>query len=168
MSVNVRFTLVLGVGLLCQAVVVPFMSIGNAKPDIILIIIASFGFLEGPAPGAIGGFAGGLIQDLLAFRAIGLGALVKTTVGYFSGQVERNILGNAAIMPMLAIGGVSLVSQILYIGLAFLAGEPMGFFMTLRTVAIPSAAYTAAIGFFIFPYLNRLLQQTKRQDKAFK
>ncbi|MDP1809388.1 MAG: rod shape-determining protein MreD [Actinomycetota bacterium] len=167
MNVNVRFALVLAVAFICQAAVVPFISIGPIKPDIILIIVASFGFLDGAAPGAVGGFLGGLLQDLLTIRGIGLEVLIKTIVGGFSGRVERTILGNSPIMPMLAIGGVSIVSQILYIGLAFLTGERMELLTVMREVVLPSALYTATVGFFIFPQLSKILS-AERQDKVFR
>ena len=167
MNVNVRFAILLLAGFACQAALVPFLSIGAVKPDIILIIVASFGFLDGASPGAVGGFLGGLLQDLITVRGVGLEALNKTIVGFFSGRVERTILGNSAVMPMLAIGGVSIVSQTLYIGLAWLSGDPMELIPVLREVVVPSAIYTAVVGFFIFPYLSRILS-AERQDKVFK
>ena len=167
MSLNVRFSAVLIFGWLCQAAVVPFISLGPIKPDLILIIVATLGFIDGPAIGAAGGFLGGLLQDLLTARSVGVEALIKTLVGYFSGQVERTILGDSALMPMFAIGAVSLVSQTLYIGLAFLVGEPIEFFPAMGGVVVPSALYTALIGSVAFPYLSRLLS-AERQAKVFK
>ena len=167
MNVNLRFAAILVAGFLCQAAVVPFLSIGAVKPDLILIIIASFGFLDGASPGAVGGFLGGLLLDLLTIRGIGLEAMVKTSVGFFSGRVERTILGNSPVMPMLAIGGVSLVSQTLYMGLAFIVGERMEFLPIMSGIVLPSALYTAVIGFFAFPYLSRVLS-AERQDKVFR
>lgn len=167
MNVNIRFALVLLAAFFCQAAVVPLISIGAAKPDIILIIVASFGFLDGAVPGAVGGFLGGLLLDLLTIRGIGLEIIIKTIIGGFSGRVERTILGNSAVMPMLAIGGVSIVSQILYIGLAFLTGERMALLTAVREVVLPSALYTALIGFFVFPHLSRILS-AERQDKVFR
>ncbi len=167
MNVNLRFAAILGAGFICQAALVPFLSVGPVKPDLILIIVASFGFLDGPSPGAVGGFFGGLLLDLLSVRGLGMEAAIKTTVGFFSGRVERTILGNSPVMPMLAIGGVSLVSQALYMSLAFFAGERMDYLPVIRTVVLPSAVYTALIGFFTFPYLSRALS-AERQDKVFK
>lgn len=167
MNVNVRFALVLAAGFICQAVLVPLISLGAVKPDIILIIVASFGFLDGSAPGAVGGFAGGLLQDLLTIRGIGLEVVIKTIIGGFSGRVERTILGNSAIMPALAIGGVSIVAQVLYIGLAFITGERMELLTVMREVVLPSALYTAIIGGVMFPLLSKVLS-AERQDKVFR
>lgn len=167
MNANARFALVLGAGLIFQAAVVPSIAIGSARPDIVLIIVATFGFLHGPGQGAVGGFIGGFLQDLMVPGSAGLEALVKTLVGYFSGQVERTILGNSQWMPMLAIGFVSFVSQFLFIGLAFLAGEPVELAPTLTSVILPSAFYTAVVGGIFFPRLSRLLS-AERQAKVFR
>lgn len=157
MNVTRRFIFLLIAGWIMQAAVVPFISFGAVQPDIVLVIVATFGFFGGPAPGALGGFAGGLLQDLLAPGSVGLGVLVKTLVGYLSGQVERTILGDSVLMPFLAVGGVSLVSQTLYIGLAFLVGEPIELVAAIKTVVIPNALYTGFIALFIFPPLSRVL-----------
>jgi len=167
MNVNIRFAIVLLVGLACQAVIVPLIAIGPVKPDLVLIIVAVFGFLDGPAQGAVGGFLGGFLQDLLAARSIGLEALVKTLIGYFSGQVERTILGNSALMPMLAIGGVSVASQTLYAALASIVGEPVPLIRAMRIIILPSALYTAVIGLVVWTRLTRLLS-AEREATVFK
>lgn len=167
MSRNVRYILVLTIAFICQATIVPFVSIGAARPDIVLIAIATFGFIDGPVAGAVGGFFGGLLQDLVAAGSLGLTALAKTLAGYISGQAERTILGSSLLLPVVVIAGISVISQIIYVGLAFLMGEPLNFGAALRVVVFPSAAYTALVSVPVFPYLSRLLS-SQRQSKVFK
>ena len=167
MNVNLRYALILFAGFIFQSAIVPFISIGKAKPDIILIVIATFGFINGPVPGAINGFIGGLLQDLVAAGSLGLQAVSKVAIGFISGRVERTFLGSSALIPMVVIAGISIVSQTIYVGLTFLAGERIEILAALKTVVIPSAAYTAVLGFLMFPYISRLLSSS-RQGKAFK
>lgn len=167
MSMNIRFALILMAGFICQAAIVPAIAVGGAKPDIVLIIVAGFGFLGGAAPGAAGGFVGGLLLDLLTLRGIGLQLIVMTLIGGFSGRIEQTILGNSFITPMIVIGVISLFSQSLYMILTFVFGEPIEFFPVVRDIVLPSALYTAIIGAVIFPSLSRMLG-SERQDKVFR
>ncbi len=167
MNVNLRYAIILFAGFIFQTAVVPFISIGKAKPDIVLIVIATFGFINGPFPGAINGFIGGLLQDLVTVGSLGLQAVSKVVIGFMSGQVERTFLGSSALIPMVVIAGISIVSQTIYVGLTFLAGERIEIIGALKTVVIPSAAYTAVLGFLMFPYITRFLSSSRR-DKVFK
>ncbi len=167
MNVNLRYALILFAGFIFQTAIVPFISIGKAKPDIILIVIATFGFIHGPISGAINGFIGGLLQDIVTIGSLGLQAVSKVIIGFLSGRVERTFLGSSALIPMVVIAGISVVSQTIYVCLTFLAGERIEIMSVLKTVVIPSAAYTAVLGFIMFPYISRLLSSNRR-DKAFK
>jgi rod shape-determining protein MreD len=166
-SVNGRLAVVLLAGWIAQAAIVPFISFGGIQPDIILIIICLFGFFGGPVPGAVAGLAGGLLHDLLVPGNLGLGMLAKTLTGYLSGQVERTILGNATLMPMLVVGALSILSQIIYLGLAFLMGQQIELIVAMRAVVLPSALYTALLGLFFFTFIGPLLSP-ERQATVFK
>jgi rod shape-determining protein MreD len=166
-SVNGRLAAVLLFSWLAQAALVPSISLGRVQPDIVLIAICLFGFFGGPAPGAVAGFAGGVLHDLLVPGNFGLGMLAKTLTGYLSGQVERTILGNTTLMPMFVVGALSVLSQTIYIGLAFLMGQPIEFIVAMRAVVLPSALYTALLGLFFFTYVGRLLSP-ERQATVFK
>lgn len=167
MNLKVRIAVIILGGWLAQSVIVPFVSFGRAQPDIILITISVLGFFAGPTVGATGGFAAGLLHDLLVADSVGLWVLVMTVVGYLSGQVERTILGRSALMPMLAIGLVSIVGQVFFMALSFLLGQPIEFLATIRSAVLPSAGYTAIVGSLLFPYLSGLLG-AERKATVFK
>ncbi len=157
MTNHVRFAMLLIIVWLIQAVIVPLIAVGTVQPDIILVLVCVFGITSGPAPGAVGGFFAGFMQDLLVPGSIGLGALVKTIMGYLSGEAEQTILGENLLMPVAIIASVSLASQLLYMGLMFLGGESVGFLTTLTATVLPSVAYTAAVGLLVFPLLSKWL-----------
>ena len=157
MTANVRFVLALSVVWLTQAAVVPFLAVGMVQPDIVLILVCVFGIINGPAPGAVGGFVAGLMQDLLVPGSIGLGALVKTVMGYLSGEAEQTILGDNVLMPVAIIASVSLVSQIVYMALLILVGESVGFVSYLTSTVLPSSAYTAGVGLLLLAPLRAWL-----------
>lgn len=167
MRFDPRFGFLLFTAWLAQAAVVPFFAVGKAQPDLILIVIAIYSFLEGPIVGGIAGFSGGLLQDLLLVRSVGLNIIAKTIVGYFSGLVERNLFGHSNLLPTLAIFVISIASQILYMAASFLVGERIEVWPAFISVILPSALYTSAVTFFIFGRITRLLSH-ERKETVFK
>lgn len=155
MRSDLRLPILLIIAWLAQAAIVPLISIGSVQPDLILVVVAAQAIVGGPTTGALAGFFGGLLQDLLAPGSVGIGALVKTVIGYSLGRVDRILLGESAILPAIMIAVMSFISQSAYLGLLLLAGEPVYFASYLPGVILPSALYTAIIGLLIFPFLER-------------
>lgn len=167
MRLSLRFILLLVAAWLAEAAIAPYLAVRGVKPDLVLIVVATQAFLEGPAAGATAGFAGGLLQDLLVARSVGLNLLAKTITGYLSGQVERTVFGSSSLLPTLAMFVVSLVNQFLYIVTAFLAGEQIEVLAAVRSIVLPAALYTSLITFFVFASLCRVLSE-ERQETVFR
>ncbi len=155
MRSGLRLPALLFLAWLAQAALVPFVSIGAIQPDLVLVVVAVQAIAGGPATGALAGFFGGLLQDLLAPSSVGVGALVKTVTGYSLGRVDRTLLGDNAVLPAIMIAVMSFISQSAYLGLLLLAGEPVAFLSYLPGVVLPSALYTAIIGLLLFSLLER-------------
>jgi rod shape-determining protein MreD len=75
---------------------------GQVKPDLILILVISYGLLRGVYHGACFGLLAGLFMDLLSGNVIGIGALVKMTAGFSSGLLEKTIFKDNLLVPALA------------------------------------------------------------------
>ncbi len=167
MDTNRKFAIALAGAWLLQAAVVPRLAIAGIKPDLVLVAVCTFGILRGPAAGAVGGFAGGLLQDMLVPGSAGLGALVMTVVGYGSGLIERNVVGGNYLMSLLTIGSISFVSQLFYASLLFLVGETIDIVSVTQGTNLPSTLYTALIGVLIYPHLSRRLS-AERHTTVFR
>lgn len=167
MKFDWRFGMVLLLAWVIQATIVPYLAIGPAQPDLILIVVATYAFLEGPTAGGVAGFSGGLLQDLLLVRSVGLNILAKTIVGYLSGLVERNLFGSSSLLPMAVMFIVSMISQFLYIVASFLVGEQIELWFAFKSVILPSALYTSFVALLIFSWVTKILSH-ERQETVFK
>lgn len=167
MKFNYRLAGLLLGALIVQAVIVPRIAIKTAKPDLILIVIATYAFLEGPSAGSITGFFGGLLKDLITVGGSGINILTMTIVGYLSGLFERNLFGSRSVLAMLIMFVVSSFSQLLYALALFIFGEPMDLWLAVRFVILPSAIYTSLVTLFIFSILIKILSH-QREDTVFK
>lgn len=167
MRPNLRFVLVLLMAWLAEVMLAPYFAVAGVTPDLILIVVASQAFIEGPGAGAVAGFTGGLLQDLLVAQGIGLNLMAKTIIGYLSGMVERTVFGSSNLLPTIAMFAVSFVSQMIYITAAFLVGQPIELGVAVLSTVLPSALYTAAVTFFIFSRVCGLLSE-ERQETVFR
>ena len=77
----------IGLGVvLAQWLVFSHLKIWGVIPDAVLLYVAVVALRYGRVPGAIAGFAAGLAMDFLVFPGfVGLGALIKTILGFTIG-----------------------------------------------------------------------------------
>jgi len=141
-----------------QAAVAPHMAIMGAEPDIILIVTALYGFTFGPTIGALVGFSGGLLGDLLAGPHVGLGLISKSIVGFFAGMVQKTIFVENILLPMLAIFVATWLNEFVYVGFLFLFGDVFPIKQVVLQVVLPSAIYNAVLTPFVYVATRRLMQ----------
>src|SRR5262245_35103381 len=82
----VRAGAVVFVAALFQPAIFSSFSILGGAPDVLLVTVISLGLLRGSVPGAVLGFAGGLVVDLLTLDTLGLTSLVLTLAGFWAGR----------------------------------------------------------------------------------
>jgi rod shape-determining protein MreD len=77
----------------------------RVSPDFLLMALVFYAMRAGPGPGALAGFAVGLVNDALTPAAFGAGALAHTVVGYLAAWGRAvffadNLLVNAAFVAV--------------------------------------------------------------------
>ncbi len=78
---------------LIQLTIIPFVSIQEVIPDLLLIAVVYFSIAYGQIYGTITGASYGLLYDLISGSLVGSNMLSKTVAGfvagYFSGETRR-------------------------------------------------------------------------------
>ncbi len=100
--------------LLLQTTVFAEINLLGAKPELMYLLTISFGILEGPASGAITGFAGGMAQDFLLDSPKGITALTLTLLGYAVGMVRQFIVTPSPLTPVLLVAGGTFVGVVFH------------------------------------------------------
>ena len=75
--------------ILLQSTVCQMISIASIKPNLLIILIVSFGLMRGRRSGMMIGFFCGLLTDLFFESVLGFNAIIYMWVGYFSGYFYR-------------------------------------------------------------------------------
>ena len=106
--------------LLCSVIVetsiLSNISFLPAVPDLVLICVLYFSFLNGKNYGQVSGFLSGLLLDFLSGSPLGFNCLYRTVIGYLSGVFRRTINSSGFIVPSL----IGLLATILKVFLIWL------------------------------------------------
>lgn len=126
-------------------------------PQLVLVVVVCFAYLDGERVGIVTGFSAGLLQDLLPFPAvIGLTALVYTLVAYGVGILRQYAPADSVWTPVFAVALASAVAEFSYAALSIILGEPwVGLGYTARVAGLV-VLYNTLLTPFVFPLVRRV------------
>lgn len=154
-------TVVIITALLLQTTVFADVRLLGARPELMFLLTISFAILEGPASGAITGFAGGMAQDFLLDQPKGITALTLTLLGYAAGLLRQYIVSPSPVLPAMLVAGGTFVGEIFYGLVAFLLGQLDVTTLYLFRVAALSALYNAILTPLVYPVLQRAAEGSR-------
>ncbi len=132
--------------LLCvfaQSTVCHAIEIRGVIPNLSLILIVSYGILEGKKRGRGLGLFIGLTQDFLFFQTAGFTGLLYYYIGHLSGYFNKDFYKENYILPLFLLAtGDLLYSLVCYFFLYLLPGDTR-FMLYLQRIIIPELVYTA-------------------------
>ena len=123
---------------LVQAVLVSSLVVGGGAADVLLLAVVSVGLLRGSVPGAVAGFAGGLVLDLLTLETLGLSSLVLTLAGFWSGRYAETTARGRRVPVLLAAGSITLLVAVFASVVRYLLGEEVVAQHALWTALAPA------------------------------
>jgi len=129
---------------LLQLTLVPYLQVGGAQPDLILVFAVTMTVAGDLESGLVWAFVGGLMIDVLAPRPLGMTAfalLISVGIASLLGRVLGRL---RYLAPPIAVFVLSFVNSLLIL-LAFnVLGEPIQIAEPIRTF-LPDAIYSAAV-----------------------
>jgi rod shape-determining protein MreD len=155
------------VALVLQSTVFAQIKLLDARPDLMYLLTILVALLEGPASGAVIGFAGGMAEDFLLNMPKGITALSLTLLGYAVGMVRQYIVSPSALVPVVMVGLGTAVG-VMFNGLVrFLLGQLDNGWGFQLQIALLTGAYNAMLTPFVFPLVRRLAE-TSRSKRVFR
>jgi rod shape-determining protein MreD len=162
----VRFALALAIPVaaaLLQGSVVPFVSIAGARPNLPVLVAASWSVAAGSREAVWWAFFGGLAADLLSGGPLGAMALASLV------PVAAVGLGETAIRPRSVLGGAVLVgvatlgAGVLYLLILLVVGQPLSDPVVLAGGAAAGAIYNGVLAIATYPIARSMRQVTEKQ-----
>jgi rod shape-determining protein MreD len=152
---------VISSALLLQTTVFAEINLLGAKPELMYLITIAFGILEGPASGAITGFAGGMAQDFLLDAPKGITALTLTLLGYAVGMARQFIVTPSPVLPVVLVAVGTFGGVMFYGVVSFLLGQLDTSWLYLLRVSVLSAVYNAILTPLVFPIMRRAAEGSR-------
>ncbi len=152
-----------------QCSVFPALAVANIKPNLMLVVTASFGFMRGPREGMLVGFASGLLIDIQYGDMIGFYALIYLLAGYINGMFEQMYFDEDIKLPLFLIAGSDFIYGIAVYFLMFLLRSDFDFLYYLNRIIIPEAIYTIVITLVLYPlllYINHRLEAEEKRSAS--
>ena len=153
-SVYTRYAIVFVVALIFQATIVRHLEIGQLKPDLILTVLVMFAIQCGPNAGSTGGFAAGLVSDLMSGGLLGLGALSRSITGYAAAKLSAFFQEKSQFIFTLLICGI--IQEAIYLYISTLGRNV--FWWAVISSRMVNLLYTAIVGVSIYFLLSRWLK----------
>jgi rod shape-determining protein MreD len=159
---TLTLTAVIVAALLMQTTVFADVRLLGARPELTYLVTIVFAMIEGPASGAVTGFAGGMAQDfLLNNTPKGITALALTLLGYAVGLLRQYIVSPSPLLPVLLVSAGTFVGVVFYGVVSFLLGQLDTSWTYLVRVAALSGAYNAILTPILYPVLRRLAEGSR-------
>ena len=140
------------ISFILQTTVFRVLDFGGIAPNLMMIVVASLGFIKGDTTGLITGFFSGLLVDIFFGTYLGFFALIYMYLGFIVGKFHE------------VFGFVCYVLMFL-----FRTRFNIGYYMV--NVIIPEMVYTALVAIFYYPVIlsvnNRIDEREQRSAKKF-
>jgi rod shape-determining protein MreD len=132
------------------------ISIGHARPDVVVIMIVWLTITRDLTWGLAFGFTAGLLQDSHSSSLFGLGALLKTLSAVAVFLVSNRVRTDSLLIRVGIATGAVLIHDLFYHIIAFNFDMNL-VLINLVNIILPSAIYSAAVSAMIFYLSGRRL-----------
>jgi len=161
MSIALRVAPLIFVAAVLQVGAVAGSRVLGAEPDLLLVTVVVVALVAGSITGAVAGFAGGLLVDVMTLDTLGTTSIVFTVAGYWAGRYgETTGRGRPYAAPLSAFA-ITLLATPANVALHFLLGQPVSAQAAFATL-IPSAIVNGLLAFGLHPLLRRFLVSPDR------
>ncbi|MGN0341567.1 MAG: rod shape-determining protein MreD [Roseburia sp.] len=162
---KILVTIIIIVCFLMQTTVFQTLSFASVSPNLLIIVIASFGFMRGPKEGMIIGFFCGLLVDIFFSDFIGFYALLHMYIGWANGFFKKHFFPDDIALPMVLISCSDLAYNLAIYFFRFLFRSRFSFGYYLIRIMIPEVVYTLLISILVYFVILRINQHLERIEK---
>lgn len=126
------------VAAMLQIVIVSSFVVAGGAPDLLLVVVVALGLLRGSTVGAVLGFFGGLLVDIVTLGTLGISSLVLTLAGFWSGRYAETTGRGRALAPLAAVGVITVLAGLSGLVLHYMLGEDVDARHSLLTALVPA------------------------------
>lgn len=162
---KIMLFLIISICFVLQTTTFQYFSFANISPNLMIIIVSSFGFMRGKREGMYIGFFCGLLVDIFCGFYLGIYALLYMYVGYLNGYFQKRFYPEDIKLPMLLIGASNLFINFCTYFLMFLFRARFDFIYYFKSIIIPELVYTMVVTIFLYIVLLKANQKVEAYEK---
>ena len=134
------------VAALLQVTLVVSMDVAGGSADLLLLTILAVALLRGAVAGAVAGFFGGILIDVMTLDTLGVWALLYGLAGYWAGRYGETTGHERPHAPLLTVAAGTVAVALAGYGLHFLLGEAVSAPQALVETLLPSLVLNVLLG----------------------
>ncbi len=150
---------------LIQCTVLPFLEIAGIKPNLLIIVTSSIGFMRGPREGMFTGITAGLLTDIQFGDMIGFYAMIYLLIGFINGLFRQMYFDEDIKLPLFLITISEFLYGIVIYFLMFLLKSDFDFLYYLNRIIVPELIYTIVITLGFYPLILFINQKLEAEEK---
>ncbi|MBE5831286.1 MAG: rod shape-determining protein MreD [Butyrivibrio sp.] len=159
------------ISFILQTTVFRVLDFGGIAPNLMMIVVASLGFIKGDTTGLITGFFSGLLVDIFFGTYLGFFALIYMYLGFIVGKFHEVFFSQNIAIPIVFITIADFLFGFVCYVLMFLFRTRFNIGYYMVNVIIPEMVYTALVAIFYYPVIlsvnNRIDEIEQRSAKKF-
>lgn len=156
---------------LLQTTVFKGLAFGGIVPNLLIVLTASFGFMQGEKTGLIIGLFCGFLVDIFFGSVLGLNAMIYMYIGYINGKFNRIFYPEDIKMPLGLILVSDFIYGFIYYIILFLMRGRFNISYYVVHIILPEAVYTLLVTLLLYPlilWINKKLEDSeKRSERKF-
>lgn len=151
---------------LLQATIFAALDVLGGTPDLLLLTLIGIALLRGAVVGAVAGFCGGLLLDVVTLDTLGVTSLLLALAGYWTGRYGETTGRGRVHAPLLAVVAVTVLVGVLGFGLHFLIGEEVSGRRVFVETLLPTVGLNLLVATPVFALCRRLLRPLDLQERT--
>lgn len=162
---KVTLFIIITICYLLQTTVFQALSFASISPNLLVIVVSSFGFMRGKKEGLYIGFFCGLLLDIFGGSILGFYALLYMYIGYLNGYFRKVFFPEDVKLPLLLISGSDIICNLFVYFFLFLFRNRYDFQYYLLHLMLPELVYTMVITIFLYVIILKVNQQIETIEK---
>ncbi len=158
-------TLVIYVAFLLQTSVFSKYRLAGVTPNVLICVVATYGFTKGRRHGIIVGFCAGLLLDIFSSNLFGMYALIYMYIGLLNGLFKKQFFGDDLKLPMILIGTSDLIYGLATYLTLFAIRSRYDFSYYLLNIILPEVVYTLLVSIFVYYIILALNNWVEKLEK---
>ena len=141
------------------------LTFASISPNLMIIVVSSFGFMRGKKTGMTVGFVSGLLVDLLWGNMLGFHMLIFTVIGYLNGTFERLFYDEDIKLPIILITASEIIYGLIIYGCMYMLQGDFLFGNYLYRIILPELVYTILVTLVLYQIILKINRKLESEEQ---